>query len=412
MPTPLDARLSRLQTQVTEAGLDGWLVYDFRGSNPFAARLLGLPTGLHLTRRYFVWVPREGRPAVLHNAIEGGNWKRITAGSDVETVSCAGHAQMQAALEARVRPGMRAAMEYSARCAVPYVSRVDAGTIEQVRALGAEVASSADLMQEHLVWSDEDLAAHLVAADAVVAARDAGFRLIHERLRAGEPVDELSVQAAIMAVFAERGLESDHPANVSFGAHAADPHHAPNADDNPALAPGQCVLIDLWAQVPGRPYADITWMGCAGEPSSELVRIWEAVRDARDAAVSLLAGGYKGREGWEADRAARAVLDGAGLSAAFTHRLGHSLGTLAVHGDAVNLDDFEAHDTRKLIPGIGVTIEPGAYLPERAIGVRTEVNVYFAHTGEATVTTPLQRNLLVLGKGDWHDAVARANGDA
>jgi Xaa-Pro aminopeptidase len=410
MPTPLDERLARLQTQVTEANLDGWLIYDFRGSNPFAARLLGLAPGLHLTRRFFVWVPREGSPVVLHNAIEGGVWRRITAGSVVETIACAGHAAMTAALAERVRPGMRVAMEYSERCAVPYVSRVDAGTVEQVRALGAEVFTSADLMQEHLRWSDEDLAAHLVAADGVVAARDAGFRLIHERLKAGEPVDELTVQAEIMGTLAARGLIADHPAIVGFGAHAGDPHHSPNPDDNPTLQPGQCVLIDLWAQVPDRPYADITWMGCAGAPSAELLRTWEVVRDARDAAVALLQSGYEGREGWEADRAARQVFIDAGLADAFTHRLGHSLGIQAVHGDAANLDDFEAHDTRKLMRGIGVTIEPGAYLPERGIGVRSEINVYFAPSG-AEVTTPLQRNLLLLGEGDWPDVLARAMGD-
>ena len=67
-----------MQAALAATTLDGWLVYDFRGLNPHAATVLGMPSGAFLTRRFFVWVPREGQAVVLHNHIEGGTWRSIT----------------------------------------------------------------------------------------------------------------------------------------------------------------------------------------------------------------------------------------------------------------------------------------------------------------------------------------------
>ena len=410
-PTP---RLAALQAEVEATpGLDGWLLYDFRGLNPLALQLLGIPAATHLTRRWFCWIPRTGqRPALIHSVIEAGTWRTLAAerfGDTLDLLPFQSHEEFDARLRSVLAPGTTVAMEYSPYGAVPYVSRVDGGTLERVRGLGVTVVSSADLLQRFLTWTDAMLAGHGEAVEGAMAAQQAAFQFIHERLQAGQPVTERAVQALIGNLFAERGLVTDAPAIVGFGVHAADPHFSPSDADNAVLQPGQCVLIDLWAQKPGCPFGDITWMGCAGEPSDELRRVWETVRDARDAAVALVRVGYEGREGWEIDRAARTVIENAGYGAAFGHRLGHDLGLLATHGDGANLDDLETHDTRRLTPGLGTSIEPGIYLPERGIGVRSEIDIYFPPGETATrITTPIQRDLYVLGQSEsWADVLRR-----
>jgi Xaa-Pro aminopeptidase len=214
----------------------------------------------------------------------------------------------------------------------------------------------------------------------------------------------------VQAVIEEWGLITDHPAIVGFGAHAADPHYAPNVKENATLRPGQCVLIDVWAQDPDMPFADITWMGCAGTPSTELTAIWTAVRDSRDAAVDFIrARGYANLQGWQVDRVARDLLIARGYGEAFIHRLGHNI-HVTDHGPGVNLDDFETHDTRQLLQGLLCSIEPGVYLPERGIGVRTEIDIYFAPGGNLEVTTTAQRELILLGDPNtsYADALAAA----
>nr|WP_051517423.1 M24 family metallopeptidase [Deinococcus phoenicis] len=392
--------------------VDGWLIYDFQGLNPHAHRVLGLPAGAHLTRRFFVWVPREGQAVVLHNHIEGGTWATLTAGWDVERRPFGSHAELDAALRGVVA-GKTVAMEYSPQGAVPYVSRVDAGTLERVRAAGAEIVSSADLLQSFLIWSPEDRAAHDRAAAVLMRAKDDAFRLLHERLNAGEAVTELDAQAVIERAIQAAGMTSGHPVNVSFGANAADPHYQPEGEKNAALHPGECVLIDLWAQEEGRPFADVTWVGYAGEPTAEYLEAWEAVRGARDAALSLLRGRYAqegwGRiQGWEADRAAREAM-GQAWAPSFLHRTGHDLG-VQIHGSGANLDDYETHDTRTLTPGLCVTVEPGTYPRAKGFGIRTEVDVFLSPQGPE-VTTDLQHRPFVLGQGEWEDVRAAGYGE-
>lgn len=405
--------LDRMRGALQGSGLDGWLLYDFQGLNPHAGRVLGLPPGAHLTRRFFVWVPREGQATLLHNHIEGGTWRTLSAGWDVILRPSGSHAELNAALR-EVVAGKTVAMEYSPHGAVPYVSRVDAGTLERVRAAGAEVVSSADLLQSFLAWSEEDLAAHRRAAAVLMRAKDDAFRLIHERLQAGEAVTELEVQAVIERAIEQAGMTSGHPVNVSFGANAADPHYQPEGEKNATLHPGECVLIDLWAQEPGCPFADVTWVGYAGEPSGEYREAWEAVRSARDAALKLLHDRHAGEgwghlQGWELDRAARDAM-GPQWEGFFLHRTGHDLG-VQIHGSGANLDDYETRDTRTLTPGLAVTVEPGTYPLEWGFGIRSEVNVFLG-PGGPEVTTDLQRQPFVLGTGEWEEVRAAGYGEA
>jgi len=387
-----ESAVSRLQSVVRASDLDGWLLYDFRGLNPFPAQLLRLGPGI-LTRRWFLYVPAQGLATLIHHRIEAGSWQHVLPDETIERKVFASHEQLDEVLRETLKGAQRIAMEYSARGEVPYVSTVDAGTVERVRACGVEVMSSGDLLQHFLTWSVEDRSAHDDAVNSVIRAKDLAFQVIDERLKARRRVTELEVQELIVQQLHAAGLEFDHAPIVAFGEHASDGHYAPSPQTDRAVEIGQCVLIDLWAGFRDRPMADITWVGFAGEPTAEYLRVWEAVRDARDLALHLLTTKAV-QAGWEVDRAARALVTARGYGAAFRHRLGHSLGRNSPHGSSVNLDDWETHDTRRLLPGLAVTVEPGVYLGH--IGIRSEVNVLLTEEG-ATVTTPIQRKPYRLG---------------
>ena len=402
-------RLRALQEALSATSLAGWLIYDFQKLNPLAHTLLELPAGAHLTRRFFFWIPRTGMPTLIHNSIESGTWTALTKGLDLERIACRGHGDMTRALRNLLKPSDVVAMEYSPLGAVPYVSRVDAGTLEWVRSLGVEVVSSANLLQNFLAWSEADLQAHVRAVKVLLEGVNAGFKLLHERLKGGWMVDEFETQQEILRVINAGGLQTDHPPIVAFGAHAADPHYAPQSHGSATLERGQCVLIDLWGQEPDRPFADITRMGHAGEPPTEFTHAWEAVKTARDEAVRFLRQSWETfvLEGWMVDRCARDVLEGAGYGEFFSHRLGHNLG-VELHGPGANLDDLETHDTRTLGKGLGFTIEPGVYSPEQGFGIRSEINVFMGESGPR-VTTPNQHNLFVLGDLEWEQVAYEGN---
>src|SRR5690349_5824033 len=314
--------LPTFQAALRDASLDGWLLFDFRGTNPIAGALAGL-RGFG-SRRIFVWVPAEGTPVAITHAIEQLPWQHWPTAWRKEVYSS------WRALEGYVRDlvgGKRVAMEYSPGDAVPYVDRVPAGVVELVRAAGAEVVTSGELISQlYAVWTPAQLASHRKAARVVAdVARDA-FAFVGERMRAGAAVHEHEVQARIRDAFARAGLETDHGPNVSAGANAANPHYEPSADAPRRIVPGELLLIDLWAHEPGNPYADQTWMASVGAPNERALAVWAAVRDARDAAIALLreriAGGEPVRGG-EADDAARGVIESRGYGKYFTHRTGH-----------------------------------------------------------------------------------------
>lgn len=389
--------LSLAQEELRRSALDGWLIYDFRGSNPAARKTLVPLLGSGVaSRRAFLWVPAEGRPTLLVHAIERGNVPEQVA---AEVRSYASRESLDGALASALEGASKVAMEYSPRGDNPYVGTVDAGTIERIRELGVEVVSSGDVAQTLEVWSDAQLEQHLQAAAVVLEAKDAAFELLARRCGAGQEVRETDVQAVIEETFRVAGMVRDHAPNVSFGAHAADPHYEPGGGNDAVLAPGEVVLIDLWCKLPEpeAPYADITWMGVRGQPSAEVLATFEAVVAARDAAFTAIADAYAAGEwplGLAIDAAARESLTRTGHGGAFVHRTGHSLGTRSAHGQAAHLDGFETSDARRLRPGLGVTIEPGAYYPGR-FGVRSEINVYLAPAGPIA-TTDMQAELEVV----------------
>lgn len=380
------------QAELERQNLAGWLLYDFRGSNPVLRRFLE-PGGSLLSRRVFLFVPAAGTPIFLVHAIERGSLPRLP----FELRAYSSRESLKEELK-KMLPQDRVALEYSPDNDIPYVSFVDAGTVDLLRSLQVEVVSSADLLQAFSAWTLHQLEAHLKAAEHVLQAKDVAFEFLSLQTQMGTTIFETTVQKVITDYFDSHGLLYDHPPIVGFGSHAGDPHYSPQAGADAALKPGDAILIDLWAKLPERsaPYADVTWMGCYGNPSAELKEVWETVRDARDLAVKTIRQAYdEGRypQGREIDRAARDFIQSKGYGDAFIHRTGHSLGSEHTHGEAVHLDDFETRDTRELRPGVAVTVEPGVYL--QGFGVRSEINLVLEEAGPR-VTTDEQRDLVVI----------------
>ena len=389
--------VSAVQAALREDNLDGWLLYDFHGSNPIARRVTGLNTGAKLTtRRWYYLIPSSGEPRALVHAIERDRLNHLPG----DKMEYAGHDRLKNGLRLLVNGCTSVAMEFSPECAIPYVSRVDAGTVDAIRALGVDVCSSGNLVQRfEAVWDDAALADHQAASTALYTIKDQAFAMVTERIRGGATVTEFEVQEAMSEWFKTAGLTSDSAPVVAAQENAGDPHYLPTRERHRVIAPDEVLLLDLWGKVatPGAVYADITWMGyTGGSVPTRYAEAFTVVRDGRDVAIELVQEAVragKSLEGWEIDRVARDNIADAGFGDQFVHRTGHSLGE-EVHGNGVHLDDFETHDNRRLLPGTAVTIEPGIYFDD--YGVRTEINL---HVGplEATVTGQRQTEIRTLG---------------
>jgi Xaa-Pro aminopeptidase len=385
-----------IQRALRAEGLDGWLLYDFHGSNPIAAKLAGLLNGGHMTsRRWYYLVPATGQPQGLVHAIERHNLDHLPGAKQVY----AGREELATGLNRLLAGIRRVAMEYSADCAIPYLSRVDAGTAEAVRSRGVEIVSSGDLVQQfEAVWSSEQLATHREASEALYRIKDRAFEAAGAALRSGRRLSEYDLQQQMAGWFEDAGLVSDSAPVVAIGANCGNPHYLPAAEGSSPIVPDEVLLLDLWGKKksPGAVFADITWVGMtAARVPAEPARAFAAAAAARDTAVRLVeeaARADRALHGWEVDRAARQVLQDAGFGAHILHRTGHSLGE-SVHGNGVHLDDYETHDDRRVLPGTGFTVEPGLYFD--TFGVRTEINVYRGDR-EATVTGPRQMEIVTL----------------
>jgi Xaa-Pro dipeptidase len=389
--------LAAVRAALKEDGIDAWLLYDFRGLNPIANDVTSVSRqGGHLaTRRWYYLIPAIGEPRALVHAIEPHSLAHLPG----QTERYAGHAQLEAGLRRLVAGFPRIAMEYSPRCAIPYVARVDAGTVERIREYGVEVVSSGDLVQRFsAVWRDGEIASHVDASVKLHRVKDLAFQAIASRTRDRIPTTEYDIQQLMVKWFTDEGLITDSEPMVSAMENAGNPHYLPTASKSRAIHPNELVLLDLWGKVdsPGSVFADITWVGYTGrDVPDRYAKAFTAVASARDAAITLVQlATREGRavRGWEVDRAASSVLKEAGYGAEILHRTGHSLGE-TVHGDGVNMDDYETHDDRRLLPGTGFTIEPGVYFSD--FGVRSEINMIVGER-DARVTGPLQPAILAL----------------
>lgn len=377
--------------------VDGWLFYDFRGSDPLAYRVLLLDQTRHVTRRWYYWIPAIGDPVKLLHRIEPHVLDELP-GQVQHYVSWE---QQQLLLASLLRGRHQITMQYSPLNAVPYLSRVDAGTIELIRSFGLEVITSADLVQRfEAVWTDEQLESHQYAVERLRRIVDEAFShvascLHHERL-----LTEYDLQQFILSRMRDAGLTTSSAPIAAVDAHSADPHYTPPESGSSPITRDNLVLIDLWAKQtsPGSVYGDITWTGYSAKQVPVRHRmIFDYVRRGRDAALSfvqeqVLAGRFPC--GWEVDEICRKTIHETGYGDFFIHRTGHSIGE-EVHGNGANIDNLETQDGRRLMPRTCFSIEPGIYLP-REFGVRSELDVYVSEREAVVYGLPLQTELVPL----------------
>ncbi len=386
--------IAEIQKDLRGAKLDGWLFYDFRGRDPIAHRILELAPGMR-TRRWFYFVPAKGTPKKLVHKIESAALSAVPG----ETLYYAGQDELRGNLKKILGRTKKVAMQYSPKNAIPYVSMVDAGTVELVRSLGPKVVTSADLVQKYeACWSKEQLDSHRAAGRAIDRIVSEAFQFAAKRVREKQPLTEYDLQQWILQEFDKAGITTEEGPDIAVNANASDPHYGPTREKSSPIREGDLLLLDVWGKQKkaNSVYYDITWMGFMGPTVPEkYVKIFNVLREARDRAVELIRSYVKAGkrlQGWQVDQAARKVVEKAGYGKYFFHRTGHNIGT-TVHGNGVNMDGLETQDERHLIAQTCNSVEPGIYLPE--FGMRTEVDVYVDET-DANVTGAVQHEILAL----------------
>lgn len=390
-----DLPLSNIQKALLEHGLDGWLLYDFRGSNAIARNVVKLPEEKITTRRWYYFIPANGTPTRIVHAIEAVNLDHLPG----ERKVFRSWQDLHQTLASTLKGCRKIAMEYSPQNDIPYNSLVDAGTIELVRGQGIEVLSSADLVQYFEArWDAEQTKSHFEAARLVNNFKDAGFRYVAENIRAGKSITEHDVQQHMWKLFAENNMTAMDPPIVAVNANASNPHYVPTEEMHSPVKEGDLLLIDIWGKLkkPKSIYGDITWVAFVGKQvPARMADVFQIVKGAQMAAFQKISDDFKqGKEtfGWEADQAARDHIAAAGYGDYYLHRTGHNIGQ-EVHGNGAHLDNLETRDNRKLIRHTGFSIEPGIYLPE--FGIRSEIDVYIGEEGPV-ITSPDQKSLIPL----------------
>lgn len=394
----IDKKLLEVQQSLVEQKIDGWLFYDFRRSNDLACQFLEIPPEQLLTRRFFYWIPQKGDPVKIVHGVESGVLHHLPG----RTVTYHSWQEWEEAVEGVLKKAKKVAMEYSPRNAIPYVSKVDAGTIDLVRELGVEVISSADLLQKFTsVWSEFQFQTHLGAANVLCQIVDDVWKLIARSLSEQNFLTEYEVQQFMLGEFEKHNCMSDDAPICAVDAHSADPHYAPTKEMSSVIRPGCFVLIDLWCKKKEKQavYADITRVACASShPSERQQQIFTLVKQARDAAATFVNLRYSQGQplmGWEVDQVSRKVIEDAGFGQYFIHRTGHNIGEKD-HGNGANIDNFETQDRRILQPGTCFSIEPGIYLPGE-FGVRLEYNIYlYPQKPAIEITGGIQNELVYL----------------
>lgn len=378
--------LAAVQSALREASLDGWLLYDFRGLNPLACRIIGFEEGGHRTRRWFYFIPARGEPRKLVHRIEAGVLDHLPGSKTIYLK----WQELETGVKHLVVGANRVAMEYSPRNANPYTSRVDAGTVELVKGCGVEVVSSGDLIQQfEATLTDRQIELHHKAAALTDAAYGVVWDFISNEIRLAGETNEIAVRDVIVGHFRRHDLVTDHSPIVGVGPNAGDPHYETGTGEKTTIGRNDFVLVDLWAKCndPDGIYSDLTRVAFIGDDVPSRVReVFDVVAAARDAAIQLVQRSFAGGDaiqGWQVDRAARDVIEEAGFGEFFVHRTGHSIGR-ETHGSGTHMDDLETHDERRLMPRTLFSIEPGIYLPE--FGVRSEVDVLIDAAGVAHVT--------------------------
>lgn len=410
--TPAE-RVAAIQKALQAAKVDGWLFYDFRGSDPLAARILKLGDHASGSRRWFYFVPAAGEPTKIVHSIERAKLDPLPGRQLIYRGWEEQHDHLRKTLRTRgtaadtappeeEKSHLKIAMQYSPNNDIPYISRVDAGTIELVRSFGVEVVTSAELVQQfEAVLTPAQRQSHIDASDKLHRILMEAFAEIGRNIFAGNPITEYDIQQFISRRLGEEGMTKEDGI-VAVNAHAANPHYSPTRETAEPIKRGDFVLLDIVGKLrqPGSIYTDQTWTGFVGDKvPEEFVRIFNIVREARDAAIEFVRKNVQERKrihGAEVDDVARGVIKRAGYGEQFTHRTGHSIGEEG-HGNGVNIDNFETRDSRFITAGVCFSIEPGIYL-EGKFGVRSEIDVYVGDKDIEVTGEPIQTEIVPILK--------------
>jgi Xaa-Pro aminopeptidase len=386
--------LKAIQSALRARNFDAWLFYDHHHRDPIAYGVLGLPEKLHVTRRWYYLIPAEGDPVKLVHRIEAYHLDPLPGAKHEYSAWQEQHEQLKSMLA----PYKTVAMQYSPNNLIPYISLVDGGTIELVRSFGKEIVSSGDLVSQfEATWSEEQIASHFAARDAIDGIVRAAFKEIGSRVRNGGTT-EYEIQKFIHQAFERENIITDSPVIVAVNANSGNPHYGPSQDKPVPIRKGDFVLLDVWGKknTPNSVFYDITWTGVVdATPTSRQQEIFRIVRDARDAGFRKVEAAFSSGQriaGWEVDKATRDGITSAGYGKYFTHRTGHSIG-VEIHANGANMDNLETKDEREIIPNTCFSIEPGIYLPE--FGVRSEFDVLI-HNGKAEITGKIQNELVLI----------------
>ncbi len=386
--------LDATQAAIQQFGMDGWLLYDFRGINLLAARIAGIPDDDLGSRRWFYFVPASGQPRKLVHAIEPAMLDHLPG----EKIVYLKWQELEAGLQSMLSGSGTVAMEYSEKAGNPYVSRVDAGTVELVRSFGPTVVSSGNLIQYFEArFTDEQWQLHLQADALNQQAFEMAWQTIADHARSGQTLSESQLQQKFMDFYHANQMTTYHPPIVGVGPHSGDPHYAPQPGSDSEIKSGDFILLDMWAKMdrPGGVYTDLTKVGFVGEEVPQKYNdIFQIVAAARDAGIACVRDGMANGQtlfGWQVDQATREVIEQAGYGQYFNHRTGHNIGQ-ETHGNGAHIDNLETREDRTLIPRTCFSIEPGIYLEE--FGVRSEINVYIADDKQVIVTGGLQTEVL------------------
>jgi Xaa-Pro aminopeptidase len=390
LASDFEFHLEAKQQAINEFGFDGWLLCDFRGSNVLSARVLGFEESG--SRRFYYFIPANGPPQKLVHKIEPAALDHLPG----EKTTYLTWQELHAGLQKIVRDSKKIAMEYSPENANPYVSTVDAGTVELVRKFGPEIASSGNLIQYFEArWSDQQWQLHLEADKINQDAFEMAFETIADSIRTGKPVREFELQSKVMEFYSANNMTTYSPPIVAVNGHAGDPHYSPTPGTDKEIKSGDVVLLDMWAKmdIPNGVYTDLTKMGYVGDEVPDNVeQIFGVVRAGRDAGIECVKSAFaenRPLQGWEVDRATRNVIDEAGYGEFFIHRTGHNIGQ-ETHGNGAHMDDLETKEDRLVLPRTCFSIEPGIYMPEKDLGFRSEINVYVDENSQVHVTGGVQ----------------------
>jgi Xaa-Pro dipeptidase len=387
--------LAAIQSALRDQHLDGWLFFDHHYRDPLAYRILGLADDLHVTRRWFYFIPASGEPKKLVHRIESG---RLDSLPGKRTVYSSWQ-ELESQVETLLTGHTKIAMQYSPRNAIMYISLVDAGTVELLRGIGKQIVSSADLVSQfEAVLTDDQIATHYEAQRRLDDILSEGWKIMGQRVRSTLGTHEFDMVTWLREAIERAGMITEHGPNVSVGANSADSHYEPSPASSKPIRKGDFVLIDIWSKLANQPdsvWYDITWTGVVNrEPTEREQLVFNTVRDARDASIKTVQTAFAANTpiaGWQADDASRELIRKAGFGEWFTHRTGHNIGTI-LHGNGANLDNLETHDERLILPNTCFSVEPGIYFPGE-FGVRSEIDM-IARADKAEVTGRVQTELV------------------